>query len=173
MTDPVEHLIIDGVRIYAVMDRGGNLWCMGRTTDKATFDALALEAGLKVYTNPAQPEIIDPDTQEVLFPAVAASGPPIKADRVEIYEIGSLTLVAGTYDATGAELTAPVIDTRYHVNFWLGPVVIARGEWMKWATLWTHYGSAIVPNNAEDGTSMQGMELIDPATVTSPSNRMQ
>jgi hypothetical protein len=167
-----EQLIIDGVRIYAVMDRG-NLWCMGRTTDKATFDGLALEAGLKVYTNPAQAAIIDPDTQEVLFPAVAASGPLIKAGGVEIVEIGPLTLVAGTYDDTGAELTAPVVDPRHHVNFWLGPEVLARGKWMQWSTLWTYYGSAIVANNAEDGTAMRGMELIDPATIASPSNRMQ
>jgi hypothetical protein len=79
----------------------------------------------------------------------------------------------GVYDSGGDETTAPIRDTAHHVNFWLSPVVVARGEWMQWATLWTYSGAAIVPNNAEDGTTMQGFALIDPATTSSPSNRLQ
>jgi hypothetical protein len=167
-----EQLVIDGVRIYGQWDRS-SLWFMGRATDKATFDALALGAKLKVYTNPAQPETTDPETDEVVTPAVDASGPIISAPGITITEIGSVVLVPGVYDSDGNETTAPIIDNAHHVNFWLSPVVVARGEWMQWATLWTYSGAAIVSNNAEDGTTMQGFALIDPATTSSPSNRLQ
>jgi hypothetical protein len=170
MNDPVEHLIIDGVRIYAVMDRG-SLWCMIRATDKATFDAQALAVKLKVYTDPAQDEVLD-EAGNVVTAAVPASGPVISAPDVTITEIGSHVLTAGVYDADNNETTAPVLDTRHHANFWLGPATVARGEWVQWATLWTHDGAAIVANAQEDGTAMQGIELIDPATVASPSNRL-
>jgi hypothetical protein len=170
MINQTEQLIIDGVRIYALMDRG-SLWCMVRATDKATFNALALEARLKVYTNPAQDEVLD-EEGNVVTAAVAASGPLISANDITITEIGSHVLTAGVYDEDGDETTAPVIDTRYHANFWLGPKVVARGEWMVWATLWTHYGSGIVANKLEDGTAMRGIELIDPHTIASPSNRL-
>jgi hypothetical protein len=164
----IEQLIIDGVRIYAVMDRG-NLWCMVRATDKVTFDAQALAVKLKVYTNPAQDEVLD-EEGNVVTAAVPASGPLISAPDVTIAEIGSHVLTAGVYDAEGNETTAPVLDTRYHANFWLGPAMVARGEWMQWATLWTHYGSAIVANAQEDGTAMRGIEWIDPATVACAAN---
>jgi hypothetical protein len=171
MIDPVEQLIIDGVRIYAVMDRG-SLWCMVRATDKATFDAYALAVKIKVYTNPAQDEVLD-EEGNVVTAAVPASGPLISAPDVTITEIGSHVLTAGVYDANGNETTAPVLDTRYHVNFWLGPAMVARGEWMQWAKLWTHYGDAIVANAQEDGTAMRGIEWIDPATVAHHVNRLQ
>jgi hypothetical protein len=167
-----EQLIIDGVRIPAVMDRG-NLGFMGKATDKATFKSLALEAGLHIYTNPAQAEILNPDTGEVLFPAVEASGRVIVAPDIVVAELGPLTLVQATYDDDGIELTAAVIDFDYHVNWWLGPKAIARGDWMRWVTLWTYTGDNIIPNNQEEGVVMRGMAIIDPATVTSPSNRLQ
>jgi hypothetical protein len=167
----IEHLIIDGVRIYGQWDRS-NLWFMGRATDKATFDALALGAKLKVYTNPAQAETTDPETGEVVTPEVAASGLLVSAPGITIAEIGSVGLVPGVYDSDGNETTAPILDTAHHVNFWLSPVVVARGEWMQWATLWTYSGDAIVPNKVEDGTALRGFALIDPATTSSPSNRL-
>jgi hypothetical protein len=171
MTDQSEHLIIDGVRIPAVMDRG-NLWFMGKATDKATFKSLALVAGLHIYTNPAQAEILNPETGEVLFPAVEASGRVIVAPDILVRELGPLTLVQATYGDDGVELTAAVIDPDYHVNWWLGPKAIARGNWMPWVTLWTYSGATMVSNNVEDGTVMRGMAIIDPATVNSPSNRL-
>ena len=171
MNDPVEHLIIDGVRIYALMDRG-SLWCMMRATDEATFDAEALTVALTVYTNPAQAAIIDPETQEVITPAVVASGPVKPIPDVTISKIGSHILTAGVYDTEGNEITAPVIDTRFHANVWLGPRIVAIGEWMQWATFWTYYGAAIVANAQEDGTAMRGIELIDPATVAHPARKL-
>ena len=166
-----EPLTVDGVRVYAVMDRG-NLWCMVRATDKETFDAQAVAVGLKVYTNPEQPAVIDPETQEVITPAVPASGPLIAAPGVTIAEMGPYTLVPATYDLEGNEVTAPVLDNRYHANFWLGPRLVERGLWKQWALAWTANGQPVNPNNAEEAVALQGIELIDPTTVSSPSNVM-
>ena len=171
MIDPVEQLIIDGVRQYGVMDRGSILFMM-RSTDEATFDEQALLVALTVYTNPAQTAVVDLETEEIITPAIEASGPIIPIRDVTITKIGSHVLTAGSYDAEGNEITAPVLDTRFHANVWIGPRIVARGEWMQWSTLWTHYGAAIVANAHEDGTAMRGIELIDPATVAHPVNRL-
>lgn len=132
------HLEVDGVRVYAAMDRG-NLWCMVRTPDKATFDAQALAVGLKIAEE---------------------SGTLIPAPGVTITEIGELLLSDGT------------VDTRYHANFWLNARLVAKGLWTQWALAWTLNGQTVTPNNQEQGVEFQGIELIDPATVTSPSNVM-
>ena len=164
-----EPLVIDGVRIYATLDRG-NLWCMIRAMDKATFDAQALAVGLTAYTNPAVPAVTDPETGEVVTPAIEASGPVVPTRGVTITEIGTHVLTPATYDEEGNVLTPAVLDNRYHVNFWLDAGTVALGAWMKWATLWTYYGAAIEPNREEDGTDLQGIELIDPQTVKQAVN---
>lgn len=171
MLEQVEHLEVDGVRVYAAMDRG-NLWCMVRTPDKATFDVQALAVGLKVHTNPAQPAVLDPETQEVTTPAVEASGPLIPAQGVTITEIGDLVLTPTVLDAEGNVTTPAVTDGRFHVNFWLNSGLVAGGLWKQWAVAWTINGQPAVQNNQEQGMAFQGIELIDPTTVTSPSNRM-
>lgn len=171
MTEAPSYLEIDGTRVYVSLE-GGRLWAMVRATDQATFDAKALEVGLKVYTNPAEPAIIDPETGEVLFPAEPPSGPLIPAPGVTITEMGPHVLVPGTYDENGNEVTAPVLDTRYHANFWLGPHLVERGNWKQWALAWTLNGYQVSPNNQEEAVEFQGIELIDPQTVTSPANRM-
>lgn len=76
------------------------------------------------------------------------------------------------YDEEGNEVTAPVMDNRYHVNFWLGPHLVERGLWEQWALAWTANGQPGTPNHAEESVVFQGIELIDPQTVTSPANRM-
>lgn len=169
MSDP---LIMDNVRIYGALDRG-NLWCMIRATDKATFDAQAIDVGLKVHMNPAVPAVTDPETGEIITPAVEASGPVMPARGVTITELGPHVLTPAAYDADGVVVTPAVLDTRYHVNFWLDAEMVAGGAWMRWATMWSYYGDAIKPNNAEDGTAMQGIELIDPGTVNAPVNILQ
>jgi hypothetical protein len=164
-------MIVDDVQIYATFDRG-NLWCMIRAVDKATFDAHALAVGLKMHEIPAQSAVLDHETQEVITPAVEASGPLIPAYGITITEIGPHILVPAVVDADGFEVTPAIMDNRHHVNFWLDAATVARGEWMRWATAWTYYGSDIVANAEEAGVSMNGIELIDPETVKRPSNRM-
>jgi len=80
--------------------------------------------------------------------------------------------VSGTYDEDGNEITSPTLDTRWHSNFWLGPHLVERGLWKQWALAWTANGQAGTPNNAEESVVYEGIELIDPVTVTSPANRM-
>lgn len=164
-----QHLEVDGVRVYATLS-GGILSCMVRATDQATFDAQALSVGLKVYTNRAQPAVIDPETSEVVTPAVEASGPLIPAPGITITEIGPMVLTSGTYDEDGNEVTSPVVDPRWHVNFWLGPAAVERGLWKQWGVAWTQNGQPVDPNNAEEAIVYAGIELIDPATVQHPEN---
>ena len=164
-------MIVDDVQIYATFDRG-NLWCMIRAVDKATFDAQALAVGLKVHEIPAQPAVLDTETQEVITPAVEASGPLIPAQGVTITEIGDLMLVPAVMDAEGSIKTSAVTDGRFHANFWLNSELVARGLWKQWAVAWTLNGYAVAANNQEQGVAFQGIELIDPTTVISPSNTL-
>jgi len=162
-------LYIGETRVFVALDRG-NLWCMVRATDLATFDALALQVGLLVYTTPAQDAVLDPETQEVITPAVAASGPLKPAPNITITRIGALTTTPGVYDAEGVEVTPPVVDARYHANFWLASSLVAAGGWEQWALAWSASGQPTTPNKAEEGIAYQGIELIDPMTVASASN---
>ena len=164
-----EHLEVDGVRVYATLE-GGRLSCMARATDKATFDDQALAEGLKVYKNPAIPAVIDPETGEIITPEVPASGPLIPAPGTTITELGPLVLTPGTYDEEGNELTPPVMDNRHHANFWLAPWLVDRGGWKTWGVKWTQNGQPVDPNNTEEAIAYNGIELIDPITVSSPSN---
>jgi len=166
-----DHLEIGGTRVYATMDRG-NLWCMVRAYDKATFDGIAVAAGLKVFTNYAQAEVLDPETGEVVTPDVGASGPLIPAPGVTITEMGNLVLTPAVINAEGVEITPDVIDGRFHANFWLNADLVAKGNWKQWALTWTANGHAVDPNSQEQGVAFQGIELIDPATVANPRNRM-
>ena len=158
----------DEPRLYVSIE-GGRLWAMVRATDQATFDQKALEVGLKVYTNPAQDEVLD-EEGNVVTPAVPASGPLIPAPGATITEIGPLVLTPGTYAEDGTEITPPVMDNRYHVNFWLAPRLVERGLWMQWALAWTNNGQPGTPNHVEESVVYDGIELIDPLTVSSPSN---
>lgn len=155
-------------RLYVSIE-GGRLWAMVRATDEATFNTQALAVGLKVYTNPAQPEVLD-EEGNVITPAVEASGPLISAPGVTITEIGPHTLVPATYDEEGNEVTPAVVDSRYHVNFWMAPWLVERNTWEQWALTWTQNGQPGTPNHAEESVVYEGIELIDPLTVTSPSN---
>jgi len=155
-------------RLYVSIE-GGRLQAMVRATDKETFDQKALEVGLKVYTNPAQPEVLD-DEGNVVTPAVPASGPLIPAPGVTITEMGPHTLVPAIYDEDGNEVAPAVVDSRYHVNFWMAPWLVERNGWEQWALTWTQNGQPGTPNHAEESVVYEGIELIDPLTVTSPSN---
>lgn len=141
---------VDGTRVFVAFDRGC-LACMVRAPSKAVFDAMALAVGLRFED--AEGNIRTPRT-------------------TTITELGPMVLAPGTYDAEGNELTPPVYDSRYHVNFWLGPDTVAAGAWQEWALQWTVNGTESVANNQEVAAVLNQIELIDPATVTSPSNRL-
>ena len=77
----------------------------------------------------------------------------------------------GTYDAEGNELTAPVFDSRYHTNILLRPGIVARGTWKEPLLNYYYHGALVGEKNAEEvAYKIGGVELIDPATIRSPSN---
>lgn len=169
MTDP-QGTYVGDTRVYVAIE-GGRLWAMIRATDEDTFTTQALAVGLKVYTNPAQPAVIDEDGT-VITPAVPASGPLIPAPGVTITEMGPYVLTPAVLDADGNVVTPAVMDNRYHVNFWLAPAVVERNNWYQWALAWTTNGQPGTPNHTEESVVYEGIELIDPLTVSSPSNVM-
>lgn len=167
--NPNETLEIDAY----VSVSGGRLLAMVRADDEDTFNQRGLEVGILKYTNPAQPEVLDPETGDVVTPAQPASGPIIPVKGVDIFRIGAFVLTPGEYDQDGNEITAPTFDTRYHVNFWLSPELVANEEWKSWAATWGIQGNQVsIANRNEKALKFQGIELIDPATVATPYNVM-
>ena len=139
---------VDGIRCYVAIENG-ILRAMIRATDKATFDAAALQVGLRV-------------TNE--------EGDTVTPRSVTITELGPYVITPATYDEEGNELTPAVVDNRYHVNFWID---LARADallWQQWAPLWTINGQVAAANANEVAYAYNGVELIDPMTVSSPSN---
>ena len=83
-----------------------------------------------------------------------------------------IMLTPGTYDAEGNELTAPTFGARYHANILLGPAIVARGTWKEPLLNYYHNGALVGEKNAEEvAYEVSGVELIDPATIRSPSNK--
>ena len=171
MIEEQQGTYVDGIRVFVAIE-GGRLRAMIRATDQATFDAQALAVGLKVYANPAIPSVVDPETNEVITPAVDASGPLIPAGGTTITELGPFVLTPAVLDDDGNEIAPAIVDSRYHVNFWLSPEVVEDGKWKEWAVAWSMYGHPAEPNKTEVAVEFQGIELIDPLTVASPSNTL-
>jgi len=163
---------LDGVEhdVFATLLPSGVLWQMVRCPDEATFDAVALAVGLTVYTTPEIPAVLDENGVEI-HPLIEASGPIITAPHTTITKIGSIVLTPAITDSEGNVTTPAVLDSRFHANFWLGPEVVARGLWKKFAIAWTTYGSnTSIKNHNESGVTFQNIELIDPDSITSPRN---
>ncbi|MAQ19376.1 MAG: hypothetical protein CMN30_31825 [Sandaracinus sp.] len=142
---------IDGQEVtLPVSMRGGVLHVMLRATDRATFEAEAIKAPLV--------------TQDEDGTLRTLSG-------VDIHHIGPMVLVPAVLDEAGEVVIPAVMDTRHHVNFWLGPRIIAYGVWVDWVQRWVSEGAPInTPNKDEEGVSLSGIELIDPDTIFTPSN---
>lgn len=151
-TDPeTGYLMVDGQRAYAAM-RGGVLHCMVRAVDQATFWQQAELVGLATRSDPDQPLR------------------PVRG--VTITEIGPYVITPGTYDQDGNELTPPVLDNRWHANFWLDNILVKLGNWEAFALTWTANGQPVDPMKEEEAIHHAGIELIDPNTVKSPSNML-
>ena len=164
-------LLVDGQRAYAAM-RGGVLHCMVRAVDQATFWQQAELVGLVQHQEPGAPAITDPETGEEITPAVPPSGPLRPVRGVTITEIGPYVITPGTYDQDGNEITPPVLDNRWHVNFWLDNILVKLGNWEQFALTWTANGQPVDPMKEEEAIHHAGIELIDPNTVKSPSNML-
>lgn len=128
---------------------GGVLHALVRASSEEVFETMALAVGLMETTE---------------------EGNNVPAPGVTIHVMGRHVITPGTYDAEGNELTAPVYDDRCHANFWLSPEVVARGNWVGFCQQWSDNGVTAAANKSEVGKNHQGIDLIDPTTVTSPSN---
>ena len=168
-TDETGRLYVDDTAVYATLS-GGVLHCMIRCTDEATFEAVGLQVGLLRYENPAQEAVVDPETGEEITPAVPASGAVIPTQGNTVTRIGSHVITPATYDEEGNEVTPAVMDNRFHVNFWLSPEATKRGEWEAWIVQWMLNGTLAEQNRSEVALLYQGVEVIDPASISSPSN---
>ena len=143
------NVYVDGVRVFARYDAARQLMqFMIRATDRETFLTKAAEVGILVD---------DGDGQRT------ASG-------VAYHEMGPLLLKSGEFDADMNVVVPPVVDSRWHVNLWLQQSAIDAGNWQQWAKAWTENGQVAQSNANEVAVIYQGVELIDPMTVSSPSN---
>ena len=139
---------VDGVRCNVAI-KDGVLLAMIRAENKATFDGAALAVGLRYISD---------------------DGETITPRSVTITELGPYVISPATYDAEGNELTPAVLDNRYHVNAWVDLSRADNQLWQQWGPIWTLNGQPAAANADEVAYAYSGVELIDPATVRSPSN---
>lgn len=167
-TDDYGRPLINDQPVYATLS-GGRLSTMVRATDEATFDAVGLQVGLLRYENPAQDAVVDEDGN-VITEAVPASGAIIATQGNTVVRLGPHVITPATYDDEGNVITPAVMDNRFHVNFWLSPEATKRGEWEAWIVQWMLNGTLAEQNKSEVALLYQGVEVIDPASISSPSN---
>lgn len=145
---------------------GGMVDAYVRATDRDTFDAAALVAGLMYEITET---LVDEEGNEFQH----GTGEYAVAKGVEIYPIGPVVITPAVLDADGNVTTPAVMDTRHHVNFRMGEPAISRTDadgllWQKWAAQWTAAGVDDTQiNNAEEGKVLMGVSLIDPDTISS------
>ena len=149
---------------------GGMLDAVVRATDEATFEAAARWAELKYEVTET---VTDLETGET---ATQGTGEWATAKGVHINHLGPAVITPGTYDEDGTELPAPVMDNRHHVNIRLTDPALSRVDdygvikWEKWAMAWSFGGEDDTQINAQEvGKVMQGVSLIDPDTIASPT----
>lgn len=146
---------------------GGHILMMGRATSRDAMHNALVQAGLmtaEVTLEHGTRYFYDSDvdvTEEQPYDYDPRSAPMPRIVRTP-----------GVYEADGNETTAPTFDPRYHANMLMGPLIVNRGAW-KTPLLNYHFHGALVGerNREELAYAVGGVELIDPDTIRSPSNR--
>ncbi|TKZ21171.1 hypothetical protein FAP39_07015 [Shimia litoralis] len=131
-----------------VHEQGAMVEAMLRAPNQTTFDTAAQQIGLLVQ----------------------ADGQWVPAPGIDIFRIGKITKTPAQYDVNGIEIAAAVFFPEYHVNLKLGHSAVAKGLWKKWAISWSQAGTVETSHNTETGKSLNGITLIDPSSVSSPSS---
>jgi hypothetical protein len=150
--------------VFATIDRG-LLHCMIRCADEATFEAVGLSVGLLTHENEGSAEVLD-EEGNVVEEAVAPSGAIVASRGNTVTRMGAHVITPAVLDDEGNEVTPAVVDSRYHVNFWI-PVA---GDWEALITDWMANGEDADANASESAVTHQGVELIDPLSVNTPHN---
>ena len=151
------------VPVFATLS-GGIVHCMTRAVDEATFDAVGLQVSLLQYSDPGKDAVLDEDGN-VIEEAVPPSGDIIPSSGNTVTRIGSHVITPAVLDEDGNEVTPAVLDSRYHVNFWIPE----SSNWETWIVQWMA-GTEGTPNANEQSLEAMGIELIDSLTVTTPTN---
>jgi len=146
-----EGVFVDGTRVFVEINEHGHLRSMTRSQDQATFRAMAVSAGMLKLDE---------------------SGRFRSTRGVTITEMGPMIVTPGIYAEDGTVITPPVMDTRHHADFWLHRDLVAKGAWESWALDWTLNGMDVPANAEEVAKEKSGIQLIDPATVRSPSLKL-
>jgi len=144
--------------------QGGRILMMGRATSRTVLHNTLIAAKLM---------FLDLVTGQITYgrDVDAAEEQPYAYDP-RVAPMPRIMLTPGTYDEDGNQLTAPTFDARYHANILLGPGIVARGTWKAPLLNYYYHGALVGEKNAEEvAYEVGGVELIDPATIRSPSNR--
>jgi len=123
--------------------------------------------------SPVTETVTDEETGEK---TIVQTGDWVTTKGVDIDVVGPVVITPGTYAEDGTERTAPVIDSRFHVNVRIAPRVLAITDedgilkWHKWAVAWTRDGTPDTNTNAQEvAYRAMNVALIDPDTIRSPS----
>jgi len=111
---------------------------------------------------------------EVLEPVTLDGGAttlsPVPGNHID--EIGPVMLTPGAYAEDGTEVSAPIIDSRYHVNLRLTEPALSKRDdmgYLKWETTvltWMQHGvDDANANKSEIGKLLQQVTLIDPGSI--------
>lgn len=157
--DPVDHSVTDASTPGAIpllaSWRGGRILMMGRATSRDVMHQTLVAADLLF-------ERTDPEWEGIRY----FYGPDVDATEEQPY----------SYDGRSAYMPSIVkhdgtLDSRYHANLLLGPGIVARGTW-KAPLLNYYYNGALVGevNASEVAYEVGGVELIDPDSISTPSN---
>lgn len=145
---------------------GGMLDAVVRATDEATFEEAARWAELRYELTET---VTDGETGET---TTQGTGEWATSKGVYLDPLGPVVITPGVYAEDGTETTAPVIDSRYHVNIRLSSPAIGSVDdygvlkWEKWAMAWMQGGTTDTQVNAQEvGKVLKDVTLIDPATI--------
>lgn len=156
---------IDGTQAYvSIID--GMLHANIRATDRETFRAQAQAVGLMVEQQDDEGNTVLRVHRNV---DLTEEQPDLADPRSA--PMPRIVLDPGEMDGDGNYTVQPTFDSRYHANFRLNRYATEAGAWHSWAKAWTLSGTQATPNAAEQSMELQGIELIDPDSISSPSNR--
>lgn len=145
--------------IVFLSDSGGMIDAIVRANTQQDFETAALSFG--IYR-----EVVDAEANTTHL---------VTNPGVNVSEMGPVVITEGQYDEEGNEITAPVMDNRYHVNLRIAgealKVIDANGleRWKNMGIAWTQMGTPDnTPNKNEQAVILQNVSLIDPETISTP-----
>lgn len=143
----------DNVAVYAAWSNGGtHMELYLRAVDMATLEAGLIDAGLKVA---------DEDLGVV------------EARHVSVWDTGLIETSPAVYSTDGLTVVTPAsYAPQAHVNvriYWDALTEDEQASFIATAMAWTVTGVVTEGNKGENGALRNGVEMLDPASISSPS----